>query len=184
MSRAFLRSVLGVVAAAAVISSPALAQEPIFDEVRFGLSASIQEKQTFEPGVFPSATVFFDPFDQKSADSFLDHVLRPRVHVGAIVSTSGGANQAYAGFTWTANLGDKFFLDLSFGGSVTDASLDDPGQRPNVGCRVQFHEGAALGYNINQNWRVMATIEHSSNADLCDQNDGLSYAGLAVGYKF
>ena len=184
MSRALWGSVAGAVAAAALLSSPVLAQEQIFDEVRFGLSASIQEKATFEPGVFPSATVFFDPFDQRGATTFLDHVLRPRVHVGAIVSTTGGANQAFAGFTWTANFTEKFFLDLSFGGSVTDASLDDPNKRPVVGCRLQFHEAAALGYNIDQNWRVMATIEHSSNADLCDENDGLSYAGLAVGYKF
>ncbi|WP_226951207.1 acyloxyacyl hydrolase [Rhizobium terrae] len=169
---------------ASIFASSASAQEHLLDEVRIGVSGSIQTKRTFEPGVFPSATVFFDPFDQRHAQSFLDHMLRPRVHVGAIVSTTGGANQAYAGFTWTVPLGEKFFVDLGFGGSVTDASPDDPNKRPVVGCRLQFHESAGLGYNINQNWRVLATIEHSSNADLCDENDGLSYAGIAVGYRF
>lgn len=167
-----------------LLSTSVLAQEPLFDEIRFGFSASIQEKQNFEPGLFPSATVFFDPFNQREAQGFVDQLLRPRLHVGAIVSTAGGANQAYAGFTWTANISDRIFIDLGFGGSVTDASLDDPAHRPNVGCRVQFHESAGLGYNITQNWRVLATIEHSSNADLCDQNDGLTYAGFGVGYKF
>ena len=174
----------GVTLASLVSPASVFAQEHLLDEVRVGLSGSIQKGKTFEPGVFPSATVFFDPFDQRHAQSFFDHMLRPRVHVGAILSTTGGANQAYAGFTWTVPLGEKFFIDLGFGGSVTDASLDDPSKRPVVGCRFNFHESAGLGYNINQNWRVLATVEHSSNADLCDENDGLSYAGLSVGYKF
>ncbi|HYF86144.1 acyloxyacyl hydrolase [Azospirillum sp.] len=184
MNKALLGCVVGTVLTASAISSAALAQERLFDEVRIGVSGSIHDKKTFEPGLFPSATVFFDPFDQRHAESFLDHMLRPRVHVGAIVSTSGGANQVFAGFTWTANVTDKLFIDLGFGGSLTDASLDNPNDRPNVGCRAQFHESAAVGYNITENWRVLATIEHSSNADICDQNDGLSYAGIAVGYKF
>lgn len=184
MKNAVFAVAAGVTLAGLFCSAPAFAQERLFDEVRIGLSGSIQKDKTFEPGVFPSATVFFDPFDQRHAQSFFDHMLRPRVHVGAIISTTGGANQAYAGFTWTVPLGEKFFIDLGFGGSITDASLDDPSKRPVVGCRVNFHESAGLGYNINQNWRVLATIEHSSNADLCDENDGLSYAGIAIGYKF
>jgi len=184
MKNAVFGLAIGTTLACLASSAPAFAQERLFDEVRIGLSGSIQKEKTFEPGVFPSATVFFDPFDQRHAQSFFDHMLRPRVHVGAIVSTTGGANQTYAGFTWTVPLGEKFFIDLGFGGSVTDASLNDPSKRPNVGCRFNFRESAGLGYNINQNWRVLATIEHSSNADLCNENDGLSYAGIAVGYKF
>ncbi|CAN7515821.1 acyloxyacyl hydrolase [Pararhizobium sp. LjRoot238] len=33
--------------------------------------------------------------------------------------------------------------------------------------------------------QILATADHSSHADLCDgPNDGLSHAGLAIGYKF
>lgn len=182
MMKAVFGIIVGTVMAASALPSAASAQEHLLDEVRIGVSGSIQAKSTFEPGAFPSATVFFDPFDQNHAQSFLDHMLRPRVHVGAIVSTAGEASQVYAGFTWTAPLTDKFFLDVGFGGAVNN--VDDDNDGPQVGCSVLFHESAGLGYNITQNWRVLATIEHSSNANLCDDNDGLSYAGIAVGYKF
>jgi len=182
MNKAFRAFATGAIILASGIFSSAFAQEHLLDEVRIGVSGSIQAKSTFESGAFPSATVFFDPFDQRHAQGFLDHMLRPRIHVGAIVSTEGEASQVYAGFTWTANLSDKFFIDLGFGGAVNNVDDDDDG--PQVGCSVLFHESAGLGYNITENWRVLATIEHSSNANLCDDNDGLSYAGISVGYKF
>ena len=53
-----------------------------------------------------------------------------------------------------------------------------------LGCHVLFHETATIGFNITENWRVMGTIEHSSNAGLCDFNRGLTNAGVRIGYKF
>ena len=38
---------------------------------------------------------------------------------------------------------------------------------------------------VSEKVRVMATVDHSSNAGLCDgPNDGLTHAGLAVGVNF
>jgi hypothetical protein len=184
MNKAFFASAIGAVILASGISSSAFAQERLFDEVRIGVSGSIQSASTFEKGAFPSATVFFDPFDQRHAESFMDHMLRPRVHVGAIVSTAGEASQVFAGFTWTAPITDRIFVDLGFGGAFNNGNLDKPNDGPKVGCHALFHESLGLGYNITNNWRVLATVEHSSNANLCDYNAGLSYAGVAVGYKF
>jgi lipid A 3-O-deacylase len=176
---------LSLIALAGFLPGSAVAQDgQIFDELRFGVSASIQSGKTFESGLFPSVTAFFDPFDSEHAQSFTDHVLRPRVHAGAIVSTAGNASQIFAGFTWTIDLTDRFFLDLGFGGAFNNASLHDSSNGPDVGCHALFHESLAAGYNISETWRVLATIDHSSNANLCHDNDGLSYAGLAIGHKF
>jgi lipid A 3-O-deacylase len=43
----------------------------------------------------------------------------------------------------------------------------------------------AVGYRVTDDWQILATVDHSSHASLCDgPNDGLSHAGLAVGDKF
>jgi hypothetical protein len=47
-----------------------------------------------------------------------------------------------------------------------------------------FRESASLGYRITSNVSVMGTVEHISNAGLCDQNRGLTNVGLRLGYRF
>lgn len=164
--------------------TPMTTPKKFLDEVRIGVSGSIQSSNTFESGAFPSATLFFDPFDRANAQTWTEIFLRPRIHAGAIISTDGNADQVFAGFTWTVDVTDKIFVDASFGGAWNNANDTNFGRGPHVGCNVLFHEALGLGYKITDNWRVLATVEHSSNADLCDANDGLSYAGIAVGYKF
>lgn len=162
-----------------------LAQDtPPFDELRFGVSASIQSGNTREDGLFTSATVLFDPFGADQGKTLQDHILHPRLHVGAIVSTSGEADQVFAGFTWRVDVTNRFFIDLGFGGALNNATLHDSNDRPSVGCHALFHESLAAGYKVSEAWRVLATIDHSSNANLCHDNDGLSYAGLAISRKF
>jgi len=53
-----------------------------------------------------------------------------------------------------------------------------------LGCHVLFRESASLGFNLTESWRIMGTIEHNSNAGLCDFNRGLTNAGVRLGYKF
>jgi hypothetical protein len=155
-----------------------------FDELRFGVMASIQSGDTREDGLFTSATVFFDPFDAAGAQTLTDHILHPRLHAGAIMSTSGETSQVFAGFTWTVDVTDRFFLDLGFGGALNNATLHDAQDGPSVGCHALFHESLAAGYKLDATWRIMATLDHSSNANLCHDNDGLSYAGISIGRKF
>lgn len=49
-----------------------------------------------------------------------------------------------------------------------------------LGCRLLFREHAALGVRLTGDVNVMATIDHSSHAGLCDGPN----AGLAIGLKF
>ncbi|MGE6785297.1 acyloxyacyl hydrolase [Ensifer adhaerens] len=57
--------------------------------------------------------------------------------------------------------------------------------RYDFGCRLHFRENAAAGVRLDEHWNVSASVEHTSHANLCDgPNNGLTRAGLALGYKF
>jgi hypothetical protein len=165
----------------------ASAAERIFDEVRFGATTSVDDGSNQENGVFPSVTIFFDPFNADSADDIVEKVLRPRIHAGASIATaSSSVNEVYGGFSWSVDLTERFFVELGAGGTVHDGDLNnDRSGGPKLGCRLLFREYAAAGYRFDDHWNVSATIEHASNAKLCDgPNDGLTRAGLMLGYKF
>ena len=56
-----------------------------------------------------------------------------------------------------------------------------------LGCRALFHVGFNLGYRLDQNWRVIATYDHSSAGQAvtgCPANESLNQAGLKFGYHF
>lgn len=164
----------------------AVAAETIFDELRFGTSASISGGSTHESGIFPSATIFFDPLSSGSAVTWQQSILEPRLYLGASIGTGDGVDQVYGGLSWTADITDRFFVELGLGGTVHNGDLDTGGaNRPDLGCRLLFREQVAVGFRMTDNWQLLATADHSSHANLCDgPNDGLSHAGLAVGYKF
>jgi hypothetical protein len=176
---------VAVIASSLGMSSAAQAGDKIFDELRFGASASVQGGHSHEDGVFPEITALFDPFGFEQATGWKQQLMHPRVHVGTSIGTAGEATQFFAGFTWTVDLSDKIFAEAGFGGVIHTGELRDDDDHPDLGCRVLFHEYLGAGYRFNSNWNVMAQLAHSSNANLCDgPNDGMTRAGLMVGYKF
>jgi lipid A 3-O-deacylase len=112
--------------------------------------------------------------------------LIPRPHIGGNFNLSGDTSTAYAGLTWTFDLTQKFFLEGSFGASINNGDATNPVApgRNGVGCNFLFRESASIGYNITNNFSVMGTIEHHSNANLCERNAGITSAGVRFGYKF
>jgi hypothetical protein len=117
--------------------------------------------------------------------SFFDTMFAPRIHAGAMVSAEGLTSYGYAGLTWTFDLTPQWFTEVSFGAGYSDG--DTTGrhhERINVGCRLGFHETVSLGYRITDNWSVMATFAHLSNAALCPPNDGVNELGVRASYRF
>lgn len=168
------------------LASPVFAGDGAFDELRFGATASVADGNLHEDGAFPSATLFFDPFDRGTATGWRDALARPRVHVGGEIGTGDGADMAFAGLNWTFDVSPKIFLDAGFGGLVHDGNLDGPRKDgPRLGCRLLFHEYAAVGYRLDEKWSLVGQVEHASHAKLCDgPNDGFTRTGLMVGYRF
>lgn len=181
----FLALASVAVVAGTSMAGSADAGEQIFDELRFGVSASVQSGHSGEDGVFPEITALFDPFGYEEAVGWQQQLLRPRVHLGTSIGTAGEATQFFTGFTWTVDFNDKLFAEAGFGGVIHTGDLDDNDDGPELGCRVLFHEYAGAGYRFTPHWNVMAQFAHSSHANLCDgPNDGMTRAGIQIGYKF
>ncbi|RFB95697.1 acyloxyacyl hydrolase [Rhizobium leguminosarum bv. trifolii] len=180
LSAASLAAVAGT-----LLAGSANGGEQIFDELRFGLSTSVQSGHSREDGVFPEITALFDPFGYDAAVGWQQQLLHPRVHLGTSIGTPGQASQFFTGFTWTVNFNEKLFAEAGFGGVIHTGDLEGDDDGPELGCRVLFHEYAGAGYRFTPHWNVMAQIAHSSHANLCDgPNDGMTRAGLQIGYKF
>lgn len=115
--------------------------------------------------------------------NFVDFLLTPRLHAGVMANTSGNTSYGYAGLTWRADLIAGFFTELEFGGAVNN--FKDAPDRINMGCNLTFRESAGLGYRLSEHFDVLASIEHASHADLCDEaNDGVTEIGVRLGYRF
>jgi len=92
-------------------------------------------------------------------------------------STDGGTSLVYTGLTWDVFLTQRLFVEGSFGGAIHD------GDDHQFGCTVDFRESGSVGLMFGKHWELMATVDHMSNADLCDENRGLTTVGLRLGRK-
>ncbi|MDO8420647.1 MAG: acyloxyacyl hydrolase [Parvibaculum sp.] len=133
-----------------------------------------------DAGLDYNAEILFD------SPAFLSWLGSPRPQLGTTIAKHG-TSLTYAGLDWTVNVTDAVFFDFGLGGAVHDGRLS--GTSPNnnenrYGCRVLFHQNISIGYRITQDVSVMGTIEHMSNASLCDYNEGLTNAGVRLGYSF
>ena len=122
--------------------------------------------------------ILLQPLRHREGHKVLEFFLSPRPHLGTTINFAGDTSEAYLGLTWDIPLGETLFMELSFGGAVHDGKLKD------YGCRASFRESASLGINLSENWRLVGTIDHMSNASLCSENGGLTNAGLRLGYRF
>ena len=112
--------------------------------------------------------------------------LTPRLHVGTTINTAGKTGSLYTGLTWTFDLTQRLFADMSLGGAVHNGTV---GRIPvaghnAMGCRAAFRESLSLGYRFTTNFALMGTVEHMSNAGLCARNRGLTNFGLRAAWSF
>jgi opacity protein-like surface antigen len=89
------------------------------------------------------------------------------------VPPSAPAHVLTVPYSWTG-----FYL----GGHVGGARVEDRATAVST-----WHVGFNVGYRLDQNWRVMATYDHSSAGQAvtgCPANESLNQAGLKFGYQF
>jgi hypothetical protein len=178
-------------AEAADIAGPSVYAPPsqpmsFVSELRIGVSA--QDPWSPEQGSANATAevLFAKPFT--TADLFTSYFI-PRPHLGGSLNFRGDTSFAYAGLTWTVDITQRIFVEASFGGAVHNGNTQSnpgliPVDRSALGCSPLFRESGSLGYRLTQNWSVMATIEHLSNAGACSQNRGLTNVGARLGYSF
>jgi len=116
-----------------------------------------------------------------------EYILSPRPHLGASINTVGETSFLYLGLTWTWDITDSLFLDLSFGGTIHDGWLNshepDPDRRL-MGSRLLFRESLELGYRFLEHHSLSLMLDHVSNAGLAHKNQGNDDVGLRYGYRF
>jgi lipid A 3-O-deacylase len=154
--------------------------DPILHELRLGLFAHDPGSPEQGSADVNGEVVFTKPF---ARTDWLDTLI-PRPHLGATVSTGGATSSVYTGFTWHVPLGDTFFVEGSLGAALHNGSERGSADKNALGCSPLFRESASAGFRFARHWMVMATIEHLSNAGLCDENRGLTNMGVRVGYRF
>jgi lipid A 3-O-deacylase len=159
------------------------------DEVRLGSSLHFENPSHYEPGLFFTGTLFFDPLNQKTASGWVDFLLRPRIYAGGTGSLVGSTSQAFMGVDWKIYPVDNVFFDIGFGPSIHNGRLSDDGSGstlPKLGSRILLHHYYAVGVDINEHWSLMGTYDHSSHANLCNNcdNQGVTHLGVSLGYRF
>ena len=79
----------------------------------------------------------------------------------------------------------SLFFGVSFGGSVHNGETKtDRSDKKELGCRLLFRESLEFGYRFGGRHAITAFLDHISNANLCDKNEGLETVGLRYGYRF
>jgi len=173
-------------------AAPALAQDFALSEVRGGVFAhSVDEPGAFF-GVFDTSRVQDLNVEMLFAVPSLTQWVswgEVRPHLGATVNFGGLESMVYAGVSWTVPVFDSpVFVEASFGGAVHNGGTGPYGTAiapaRDLGCSILFRESASVGVMVTDSASVMATIEHASNANLCDSNRGLTNMGIRFGWKF
>ncbi len=179
-----MRSIALLIALAATSGACQAGEDPPYlSELRLGLFDQSVDGANSETGVALNAEALFQPLPWSSGFPALDRVIQPRPHIGATINTGGDTSLAYAGLAWTIPLyRDWLFAEASIGGALHNGPLEAPGVA-SYGCSWAFRETLSLGLNITEDWSLLGTFEHMSNADFCDYNRGLTNAGVRLGYS-
>jgi hypothetical protein len=172
-------------AASAADAGPAAAPPPRL--LGFDIRGGVLAHDPWSPekrGVDLTAQVLA-PKPFRAENALLDALI-PRATLGGSLNLHGRTSHAYAGLTWAVDLTPRLFLEgtLGIGGNNGDTGLAVGRSRSAVGCSWNFYEAASVGYRLTATWSILATVEHISNAGLCDQNRGVTNLGARIGYSF
>jgi hypothetical protein len=154
------------------------------DKMEIRLGGLAYDRGFFSNDVF-SGTVINGEFLFRSPE-FLATIGSPRPYIGFDAAIADDpVHFFYAGLNWDMSLADRLYLSASLGGSINTAdNLVNPTTYKALGCRVLFHLGAGIGFDITPNLTVEAYTDHFSDANLCQKNNGAEATGVRVGYRF
>jgi lipid A 3-O-deacylase len=182
-----------------IVGSTSAAAEDIVSQVSFGVLA--HDVPILGPhkegGADLNAELFFvSPVPDRWASGVTPRwrwIFRPHPSLGVEANTNGDTSQIYAALTWTVDLDlggawwpdHTVFLGVSLGPAYNTGHVRtrDP-NRLNLGSNVLFRGAIEAGVRITPVLSLSAYFDHSSNAGLARQNEGLDNLGLRIGLHF
>ena len=78
---------------------------------------------------------------------------------------------------------NRFSGELAFGAAIHTGNNEIKDGELGYGCKVNFRELIAFGYDINDTQKIQLSAQHMSNGSLCDPNQGLTSVGLRFAWK-
>jgi hypothetical protein len=156
------------------------------DEIRFGPYLHNWIHNENSP-LDLSVEVLSSPLAFPGWDSpWVNWLLTPRMNLGAMLNTGGKTSYGYGGFTWRLPIWGRFFFEAELGGAINNAVREPTYGRVDMGCPLTFRESGGFGYQFNEHFDLIASIEHVSHLRFCNAtiNPGLTQVGFKIGYKF
>jgi len=111
------------------------------------------------------------------------HRFAGKPHIGTQLSLANHTHLFYAGSTWNLFNKNKFSGELAFGAAIHTGNSKIKEGELGYGCRVNFRELIAFGYDISETQKIQLSAQHMSNGSLCDPNQGLTSVGLRFAWK-
>lgn len=106
-----------------------------------------------------------------------------RPHLGTHISLANNTHLLYAGSTWNLFKKGRFSGELGFGAAIHSGKEKIENNSLGFGCKVNFREMIAFGYEIKENTILQISAQHMSNGSLCDPNQGLTSVGFRLAWK-
>jgi lipid A 3-O-deacylase len=155
----------------------------ILSEIRIGVL--VHDKGPFSRREEVSNDVNFEFLF--ASPKFLEIIGAPRPHVGVNINTGGDTNQMYMGLGYELEFWGSWFTGFSLGGAVHDGTKSygiGAGISKELGCRFLFRGSVEFGYRFRGRHSLSAMLDHISNINICDKNEGLENVGIRYGYRF
>lgn len=134
----------------------------------------------------------------------LKFLFKPKVHLLAGISTTGGTDYLAAGFSWRLHMTERFYVEPGIGVAIHDGRInfpspDEPGitaaerakrfndwnTKLDLGSRVTFEPELSIGYKATKRLSAEISWIHLSHAQLAGkQNPGLGDFGVRLLYRY
>lgn len=173
---------------AATFASLPLAAQAAGGISELSLGASLQSVGPISPNVERGGAIAAEAKFNPVGPGWL---ARPRPAIGISIAADDAATSfAYASLDWRIPVGPAWFIDFGFGGAVHDGATDlDPAVdfprrgEAFLGCRALFRLHGGPGVRLAPRISLRAEFEHLSNANLCEENEGLDNLGLRLSVR-
>ena len=174
-------------AALGLASAPAMADDlggiriaPHADQWEARIGGGVYDIGLFTPHDFNGGTINAEVL--APSPSFLEWLGAPRPYIGADVGlASDPIHFFYTGLNWETQIVKGFYLGFSAGGAL--ATDSEVGPR-DLGSNLLFHLQASAGIDITETATLQIYMNHYSNAQLANSNDGIESAGVRLGFRF